>query len=266
MGNIYYPNVILLIFPGIEIIQMLRVARAESGSRLAPLRRLVPSCVLFVAVFIVSLLPTFVTRQIIYGSPFDTGYPGMRTWNWASPALLQVLFSSDHGMFSWTPILVLATVGLFLLIKRNALLGIGSLLTFVAYYYFIASYSDWHGLSSFGNRFFVSLTPIFILGLTAFYSSFSRWVGKSSRAAMLAGAATVLFTVWNIGFIFQWGTHMIPARGKISWGEMAHNQFVVVPLRLTHSLETYFLHRNDMMQHIEQEDIQQHKVPGTKQN
>jgi hypothetical protein len=47
---------------------------------------------------------------------------------------------------------------------------------------------------------------------------------------------------------------------------MARNQFAVVPVRIEHSLETYFLHRNDMMQHIEQEDIQQHKVPGTKQN
>jgi hypothetical protein len=169
-------------------------------------------------------------------------------------------------MFSWTPILALATVGLFLLVKRNALLGVGSLLTFAAYYYFIASYTDWDGLSSFGNRFFVSLTSIFVLGLTALYSSFSSWLGKPSRAAMLAGAATILFAIWNMGFIFQWGTHMVPARGKISWGEMAHNQFVGVPVRLTVSLETYFLHRKDMMQHIEQEDLEQLKVPGSKQN
>ena len=264
MGNIYYPNVIVLIFPGLEIIHVLRGARGESA--LAPWRKLVPCCALFGAVFIVSLLPTFVTRQIIYGNPFETGYPGIRTWNWTSPALLQVLFSSDHGMFSWTPILILATVGLFFLIKRNTLLGAGSLLTFAVYYYFIASYPDWDGLSSFGNRFFVSLTPIFILGLTALYSSFSHWIGKSSRAVALAGAATLLFTVWNVGFIFQWGTHMVPARGKISWNEMVHNQLVVAPLRLTHSLETYFLHRKDMMRHIEQEDIEQQKVQGTQEN
>jgi hypothetical protein len=38
---------------------------------------------------------------------------------------------------------------------------------------------------------------------------------------------------------------------------MAHNQFVEVPLRLTQSLETYFLHRKDMMRHIEEGDIEQ---------
>jgi len=266
MANVYYPNVILLIFPGLEIVPLVRASRSDPDRARGSLRKLVPCCGLFAVVFVISLFPTFITRRIIYGSPFETGYPGVRTWNWTSPALLQVLFSSDHGMFSWTPILALATVGLFFLIKRNSLLGAGSLLTFIAYYYFIASYPDWDGLSSFGNRFFVSLTPIFVLGLAALLNSFSVWLGKASRAVALAGAATLLFAVWNVGFIFQWGTHMVPARGKISWAEMAHNQFVAVPLRLTHSLETYFLHRKDMMQHIEQEDLEQQKVQGTREN
>jgi hypothetical protein len=215
-------------------------------------------------VFLVSLLPTFVTRQIIYGSPFETGYPGIRTWNWTSPVLLRVLFSSDHGLWTWTPILFLAVVGLFFLTKRDALLGTGSILVFLAYYYFIASYPDWDGISSYGNRFFISLTPIFVLGFAALLSAFSHAVAKSARAVALATTAIVLFTVWNAGFIFQWGTHMVPARGEISWPEMVHNQFVAVPLRLTHSLETYFLHRTDMMQHIEQEDIEQRRDSRTR--
>jgi hypothetical protein len=71
-----------------------------------------------------------------------------------------------------------------------------------------------------------------------------------------------LFALWNLAFIFQWGTHMVPARGLISWSTMVHNQFVEVPQRLTHSLETYFTHRGEMMKHIEQEDIKQQKFEG----
>jgi hypothetical protein len=41
---------------------------------------------------------------------------------------------------------------------------------------------------------------------------------------------------------------------------MAHNQFGEVPYRITQSVETYFLHRGEMMQHIEQEDIEQQKL------
>jgi hypothetical protein len=263
MGNVYYPNAILLIFPGIEIVHLVRAGRRGPHQSIVPLGKLVACSAIFGAVFLVSLLPTFVTRQIIYGSPFETGYPGIRAWNWTSPALLRVLFSSDHGLFSWTPILFLATAGLFFLAKRNSLLGAGSILTVLAYYYFIASYPDWDGLSSYGNRFFISLTPVFILGFAALLSAFFQWVGKTSRAVALSGTAIAMFVLWNIGFIFQWGTHLVPARGEISWRDMARNQLIAVPLRLTRTLETYFLHRQDMMQHIEQEDIEQQKARPT---
>jgi hypothetical protein len=49
---------------------------------------------------------------------------------------------------------------------------------------------------------------------------------------------------------------------------MVHNQFVEVPKRMTQSLENYFLHRREMMQQIENEDIEQQKLgraPGEQQ-
>jgi len=260
MGNVYYPNAILLIFPCLEIVHLVWAGRRRPHQSIMPLGKLVASSTVFGAVYLVSLLPTFVTRKIIYGNPFETGYPGIRTWNWSSPALLRVLFSSDHGMFSWTPILLLSIVGLFLLAKRDSLLGTGSILTFLAYYYFIASYPDWDGLSSYGNRFFISLTPVFILGLAALLSAFSHWVGKTSRAVALSRTAIAMFVLWNVGFIFQWGTHMVPARGEISWREMAHNQVIGVPLHLTRTVGTYLWHRQDMMRDIERQDIEQQKV------
>jgi hypothetical protein len=260
MGNVYYPNIIVLCFPGMEAVHQLFGNRREPGAPKVPFGKMALNWGVFFVVIFASLLPTFFTRQIIYGSPLATGYPAMSTWNWTSPVLLQVLFSSNHGLFSWTPILLLGLTGLPILIKRDALLGEGALLTFVAFYYFIASYPDWAGISSFGNRFFVSLTPIFILGLAALLSSFSSWLGSSKRAAAIACPVLALLVLWNAGFIFQWGTHMVPARGEISWSAMVHNQVVEVPLRITHSLETYFTRRGEMMQHIEQEDIEQQNL------
>jgi hypothetical protein len=61
---------------------------------------------------------------------------------------------------------------------------------------------------------------------------------------------------WNLAFIFQWGTGLVPHVGAISWKEMARNQFTAVPARLGHSLKTYFGERGKMMQRIEEQDIQ----------
>jgi hypothetical protein len=252
----------VLIFPGLEVLFQLFDKKQDSGRPRVTIQKVALPFGLFLAVFMASLLPTFITRQIIYGNPFETGYPAVWTWNWISPMLLKVLFSADHGMFSWTPILILAVAGLPFLVKRDALLGVGCVLTFLAFYYFIASYPDWDGLSSFGNRFFVSLTPIFIFGLTALIDSIASWTGKAARTVAAVVPVLALLIVWNLAFIYQWGTHMVPARGAISWNGMVHNQFSEVPLRMTHDLEIYFVDRGGMMKHIEQEDIeQQHLEP-----
>jgi hypothetical protein len=260
MGNVYYPNAILLIFPALEVLLFLRQQRRDPGRFAPSIQRVAVGCGVFAGVFFVSLFPTLITRQILYGGPFATGYPEISHWNWTSPVLLKVLFSSNHGMFTWTPILILAVAGIPFLIKRDALFGAGSLITFLVFYYFIASYPNWDGISSFGNRFFISLTPIFILSLAALLSEFAKWMGSAARARAAAYPVLALLIVWNAGFIFQWGTHMIPVRGEISWSAMVHNQFVEVPQKMSRSLGTYFVHRDEMMRHIEQEDIQQQKL------
>jgi hypothetical protein len=55
---------------------------------------------------------------------------------------------------------------------------------------------------------------------------------------------------------------MIPARGPISWQQMAHNQFAVVPARIAGELEHYILRRDSMMQRIESQDLELRRQPG----
>lgn len=71
------------------------------------------------------------------------------------------------------------------------------------------------------------------------------------------GTAAALLVAWNLAFIFQWGTHLVPARGPIVWSEMIHNQFAVVPREIAAKAEGYLFHRSNLMQQIEQRDIEQ---------
>jgi hypothetical protein len=64
------------------------------------------------------------------------------------------------------------------------------------------------------------------------------------------------FVLWNLGLIYQWGTHLVPARGPISFREATYNQFYVVPGQLTSHLHSYFLRRGALMRQIEQRDIE----------
>jgi hypothetical protein len=204
---------------------------------------------------LIVFLPTLITRKIIYGRALEFGYG--EKWFWTAPALKDVMFSANHGFLSWTPVLIFAVLGIYLFRKADRQLAAYLGVVFLTFAYLIGSYEDWHGISSFGNRFFVSLTPVFVLGLTATVAAFAGLFERKERALSAVGLLTGLFALWNAGLMFQWGTHMIPARGAISWRKMAYQQVAVVPVRVTHTLETYLLRRKFLMERIEQQDLKQ---------
>ncbi|HLZ93105.1 MAG TPA: hypothetical protein VKQ28_15450, partial [Candidatus Acidoferrum sp.] len=277
MLNVYYANVTLLAVLAVEALSQYVAARRHSSSAASPhdsaqamrsdskdgaslsVAQLLARHCVFIAFVAVCLLPTFITRYIIYGHPFESGYGSVGNWAWRSPHFLAVLFSSDHGLFSWTPLLLLAVGGLILFLWREPRVGTPLLAAAVAFYLFVAAYPDWAGISSFGNRFFVSLTPLFILGLSVLLARVASAFRSRRAAAATASLVLAAFLLWNAGFMFQWGEHLIPARGPISWSVMIRNQFQTVPQQIATHLGNYLFHRRDTMRQIEDRDINQLK-------
>ncbi len=253
--DVYYPNGALLVIPLLEGIVGYWDDFKSPAYGGAAMARLFFRHLIYVSAFVMALLPTMITRQIIFGSSTHTGYAPVGGWAWKSPAFFNVLFSSDHGMLSWTPILILALIGLLLFRRTDETFGTYAIVAFLLFYFVVSVHPDWDGMSSFGNRFFVSLTPLFILGLAAFFDCLAG-VWREQRAAIAATVVTALLIVWNLGLVFQWGVHLIPARGPISWRDAAYNQVAVVPVEATHTLKSYLTRRKQLMHHIEEEDVQ----------
>jgi len=256
MMDVYYLNVALLVFPAGDLVTLVLAEPAAREMRGSVRGILAPGAVFGAALF-VAFLPTLIAKKIVYGSFFNFGY--VEHWYWNSPALLKACFSSEHGLFSWTPLLIFAVAGLFLLRRYDRRMAICSMVAFVAFLYMLGCYQDWHGISSFGSRFFVSLTPLFVLGLAAFFETVASHLPARESTAVLAGFIAV-FVLWNAGMIFQWGTHLIPARGPISWKSAAYNQVAIVPAKAEGVMKSYLTRRNELMNRIEQEDVEQLKL------
>jgi hypothetical protein len=255
MLNIYYANAMLLILVAVEALLFLRDA-IQSG-RSAEIPGLLSRYALFTIALLICLLPTLISKKIVYGSPFESGYIPIQLWYWKSPFFLQVLFSANHGLFSWTPLLFFSAIGIFLFWRKVPRVGGAVLCTVIAFYYFIASYPDWAGISSFGNRFFVSLTVFFVLGLAFWLQRCANLFRTPKVATASVSVVLACFVFWNLGLMFQWGSHLIPARGAVSWGAVAYNQVFVVPGQISGQLHDYFFRRKEMMRQIEQRDVQQ---------
>ena len=258
MLNVYYPNLMLVAVLLVEALWQYReyfrdTRELDTGRILSLLSRQL----LFGVTVCICLLPTFISRLIVYGGPFKTGYLPLRDFLWGSPVFLKVLLSANHGLLSWTPVLVFSLLGLLWFALRSPRIGGPFLAATVAFYLFISIYPDWAGISSYGNRFFISLTSLFVFGLAITLEICAGRLSNRRVALLVSTAVLACFTLWNLGMIYQWGTHLIPARGSISFSEAASNQFYVVPRQISSRLRSYFFHRGDMMRQIEQKDIEQ---------
>jgi hypothetical protein len=265
MMDVYYICAVLLVVPLFE--SMAGYWQGIRSRQMSAAGRLFLQNLLFAFTTFLAFLPMLIVKKIIYGSYLEFGYGPH--WIFTSPALLKVCFSSEHGLFSWTPVVLFAVVGLVLLQNHDRPLSLYSVLAFTTYLYTIGCYEDWAGISSFGNRFFISLTPLFILGLASFFDWLAAAL-QERRAAILTASITAALIAWNMGLIFQWGTHLIPSRGPISWHDAAYNQVAVVPIRAARTLESYVTDRKQMMSRIEQQDVKHLKstqpaVPGSSQ-
>jgi hypothetical protein len=241
MLDVYFANSVFLVVPLLEALPVYRRAVTEgnhpAGRVMNVLSRHLAFCVAVLAAF----APTLIIRQIIFGHPLAVGAYANSPWNWTHPAFWSVLGASQHGLLSSTPILIPAIVGIFWLPRRVPVMGRALAVAALAFYLLIAVYPWWDGIESFGNRFFVSLTPIFILGLAAAFSEFARRWRDPLGARRRVATVLAMLILWNLGLVFQWGTGLMPSVGPVYWSEVLYNQFRVVPGEVLRALHSRFI-------------------------
>ena len=257
MLDVYYANAMLLLVLGVEWLGQLRTP--ATGERSAKIRALLTGPIVMASTVAVLMIPTFISRWIVYGGPFQSGYIPLSRWYWRSPMFVSVLFSANHGLLSWTPLVGIAFLGILWLSISSPKFGVPLLAASIAFYCFISVYPDWAGISSYGNRFFISLTPVFILGLAYVLQRLARLIQAPRVVQAVYAAALGCFVLWNLGMIYQWGTHLIPSRGPISFREASYNQFYVVPRQISSQMRSYLFRRSELMQQIEKRDVEQQK-------
>lgn len=206
----------------------------------------------FAASALVVATPQWIGKAIVFGSPLATGYRD--EFFWSSPRLWETLFSSNHGAILWTPVIGLGLIGLVLAARRPTVRWM--LAASAVFYVVIASYQNWHGLSSFGNRFFLSLTLPMVVGLAALVDralTTARRTTARRQVWMSAVALACLLIAWNAGLAFQWLSKMIPNRGPVSLARVAQQQLQVPAMAASYGYR-YFTDRQGLIREIEMRD------------
>jgi len=118
--------------------------------------------------------------KAIYGHYVYYSYGG-EGFNWLSPSLFLTLFSSNHGLFFWSPAIILSLLGLVKMVgsKHNSSISITFLLSFTALWYLNSSWHCWWFGDAYGARAFIEFGYMFLFGFAFFFESVFSYVRKS---------------------------------------------------------------------------------------
>jgi hypothetical protein len=112
------------------------------------------------------------------------------------------------------------------------------LLMVISQIYIAGSVESWTVAGAFGQRRFVGLTSIFVIGLAVVLVR-----ARVSRAAQVVWATVVVAMVWwNLGLMAQFGAGLMD-RQRLELGRNAYQTFVTIPARLPELAYRYLFER-----------------------
>lgn len=162
--------------------------------------------------FIPLFMLQMICWKIVYGTYLVYSY-GDEGFNFFQPHLLKVLFSSRHGLVSWTPMIALCCVGMIIAIKRARSFAVLCLLLFIMQLYVNASWHMWWFGSSYGARAFIECSFIFCLGMAAILEE--SWHSKWRQYSLFSIIAVMI--MWNSILSLFYIIKLVPADGYFSW-------------------------------------------------
>jgi hypothetical protein len=196
------------------LLGFLPLSRLGGDLRREPRRSALAAAALAVGFFL-GVLPQLLAWKLLFGR-FLIGVPlGADYVRWSDPFLAETLFSSRHGLFSWSPLLLFAAAGFVGFWWRHPRPGWPLALLLVGFTYVNSAVADWWGGGSFGARRFDSALPILALGLA---TALGGLVAASRRRpGLLAAGLLAVFILTNVLFSEQYRKGRLPPDDTISF-------------------------------------------------
>jgi len=188
---------------------------------------------------IVVFLPQLAVYHVLYGRPWPAPQVQNKMIRY-SPHFFEVLFSTEHGLFFWSPILLLFFAGGLWMLKKDRVAGLVLLAAFLAQVYISGAVDSWTQAGAFGSRRFVGATAIFAVWGAFIFSALEPRMKKFGVAALAS-----FFILWNVSLMIQFGLRLMD-RQRLVWSEIVHNHVHEVPPRLLSVVGSYLWARDDL--------------------
>jgi hypothetical protein len=197
-------NATLVLFPAVEwLVGFLRTSGRQRWQILV-------NGVIFALSGLLVFLPQILVCNCVFGQPIMLN-PHLEnsnlTINLLKPQLFRALFSSDRSLFFFTPVFLVAILGLLLLRHRSPRTATMLFVSWALQIYLTTSASSGGaGTASFSRRVLLNGVPIYVIGLAAT----TRWMLDRGISRLKLWAAGTVLIAWNVLLIAQYITGLLP--------------------------------------------------------
>ncbi len=233
-GLVREQDALFLVAPGLDLAwQALRARRLGAGAvRAASLA----------GAALAAFVPQLLAYKAINGTWGPSGMVRQKMNGLLSPHFFEVLLDPAHGLFVWSPLLLVAVLGLVVrLVQRRDTPAVLLGLAFFLQVWINGAVESWTQAGAFGSRRFVATTFVFAWGLAPVVGGI---VGRWGRTA--ATLALGLFVWWNGSLMVQFGLRLMDRQG-LEWPKVAVNQVTEVPARLGRVAYLFFTDRERLV-------------------
>lgn len=211
---------LFLIAPGLDL--GLRLVKGD-------VKRALERGVAVLGATFLAFIPQLLAYQALNGT-FGPTQLVQRKMDLGSPHFVDVLVSPGHGLLLWTPLLIVAFLGLARSIGRLGAVGVFVTLALVAQIYINGSVLSWHQAGAFGSRRFVDSTVLFVIGFA---------FGLMAVRTRTQKIVVALAIWWNVSLMVQFGLKLMD-RQRLDWPGVAVRQVTEVPKRILNTAKLYF--------------------------
>ena len=225
-----------VLFAGVLVVEGIQTLRATSAAaRLAVLAQYLIGGLVVGLVGAAVFAPQMVSWNTLYGSPLTMPPRGLASDpvgegffdvdSALHPHLLDYLFSTRNGLYTWHPIMLLATVGFVPLWRRDRMLTVALLSALLLQWYINSALNEWWGGAVFGARRFICAIPVLALGMAAL----TEWTTERFRRGYIIILVVITALVgWNFLFELQFSWGFIPQGEEISVHQLTIGKFEMV--------------------------------------
>jgi hypothetical protein len=194
------------------------------AGRSAVLRR-IRSRMIYAAVIALCWVPQMLEWKFMFGK-YLTVPQGFGFFVFPPPFIPNVLFSSEHGWFTWTPLALIGLLGLIAGAIRNPRIFAPWIAAVALEVGLIASLPlTWHSGPAFGNRYMTSSAPVIGLGLLFLLCRFARPV------RVVVATVAAFCCLFSILFAVQFRLDLIPKLDRLTPAELFADKFNMLRVR-----------------------------------